>query len=253
MIQLDFPVGIGGRGALQPAAGGGLQPARGRRARRLGVGQAPDRRRNPSGRLPGDGVARELLQREPLARPQRRTGRRLRRHRRPVAPAAAGGRPHPDGEGRATWPRSRGSATTAAGARSTPSSTAARPARTRSRSGRSRSPGRTSRGATRRSRSRPATRWAPRRRTSSAARSRAGSTVLTKLVANPTAVLIALAVLLVVLIWLCSRTRWDETAPFRVGPPAPVGLARHRAAPPVRPPAAAVPGDRPRSSCRSPC
>jgi hypothetical protein len=51
----------------------------------------------------------------------------------------------------------------------------------------------------------------------------AGSSVLTKLVANPTAVLITLAVLLVILIWLCSRTRWDETAPFRVARRRPWG------------------------------
>jgi hypothetical protein len=50
-----------------------------------------------------------------------------------------------------------------------------------------------------------------------------GSSVLTKLVAHPGAVVIALAVLLLVLVWLCSRTRWDETEPFRVARRRPWG------------------------------
>jgi hypothetical protein len=36
-------------------------------------------------------------------------------------------------------------------------------------------------------------------------------------------VLIALAVLLLVLVWLCSRTRWDETEPFRLARRRPWG------------------------------
>jgi hypothetical protein len=44
----------------------------------------------------------------------------------------------------------------------------------------------------------------------------AGSSLLTALVGNPSPVLIALAVLLVVLLWLTSRTRWQPSAPFRV-------------------------------------
>lgn len=51
----------------------------------------------------------------------------------------------------------------------------------------------------------------------------AGSTVLTQLVANPTAVLIAGVLLLLLLIWLCSRTRWDEVSPFRVARRRPWG------------------------------
>ena len=47
MIQLDFPVGTAAEALVQPAARGRVQPARGRRARRVGLGQAPDRRRNP--------------------------------------------------------------------------------------------------------------------------------------------------------------------------------------------------------------
>ena len=100
MIQLDFPVAAAAEAlSRRPREVGFSQHEGGERAE-WGVGQAPDRRRNPSRGLPGDGVARELLQREPLARPQRSAGRRLRRHRRPVAPAAPGGRSHPDGEGR---------------------------------------------------------------------------------------------------------------------------------------------------------
>ena len=81
----------------------------------------------------------------------------------------------------------------------------------------------------------------------------AGSSVLTKLVANPTAVLIALGVLLVILIWL-ARAR-AGTRPRRSASPRrrPWGSLVTGAAPPVRAPAAGVPGDRPRSSCRSPC
>jgi hypothetical protein len=51
----------------------------------------------------------------------------------------------------------------------------------------------------------------------------AGSTVLTKLVANPTAVVITIAVLILLLLWLGSRTRWDLSTPFRVGRRRPWG------------------------------
>ncbi len=51
----------------------------------------------------------------------------------------------------------------------------------------------------------------------------AGSNILTKLVANPTAVLVTLAVLLCLLLWLGSRTRWDITTPFRVARRRPWG------------------------------
>jgi hypothetical protein len=51
----------------------------------------------------------------------------------------------------------------------------------------------------------------------------AGSTVLTKLVANPTAVVIAIAALLLLVLWLASRTRWDRNTPFRLARRRPWG------------------------------
>jgi hypothetical protein len=44
----------------------------------------------------------------------------------------------------------------------------------------------------------------------------AGSSVLTSLVGNPSPVYIALAVLLVVILWLTSRTTWGPSAPLRL-------------------------------------
>jgi len=44
----------------------------------------------------------------------------------------------------------------------------------------------------------------------------AGSSVLTSLVGNPSPVYIALAVLLVLTLWLTSRTRWQPSAPLRL-------------------------------------
>jgi hypothetical protein len=44
----------------------------------------------------------------------------------------------------------------------------------------------------------------------------AGSSVLTALVGDPSPVLIALATMTALLIWLASRTRWDQSTPFRV-------------------------------------
>jgi hypothetical protein len=43
-----------------------------------------------------------------------------------------------------------------------------------------------------------------------------GSNVLTALVGNPSPVLLAIAAVLVLLLWLASRTRWDVSAPFRL-------------------------------------
>ena len=149
MIQLDFAPRIAAQALIDDAGGDRLQPARGRRARALGRRQARDRRRHASGRVSGGGLARELLRAGPVPRPQRGAGRRLRRHDRPVAPAAAGGRRRSRPTRRRISLRSPGSATTAAGARSSPASTTARPARTRSCSGRSRSPGQRPSGATR--------------------------------------------------------------------------------------------------------
>ncbi|HEY2371240.1 MAG TPA: hypothetical protein VGH82_01700 [Gaiellaceae bacterium] len=44
----------------------------------------------------------------------------------------------------------------------------------------------------------------------------AGSSVLTILVGNPSPLLFALAGLLILVLWLCSRTRWHPSAPLRV-------------------------------------
>ena len=60
-----------------------LQPARGRRAGRLGRGQARARGRDTPGRAPGRRLARELLRGGALPRQLGRAGRRLRRHERP--------------------------------------------------------------------------------------------------------------------------------------------------------------------------
>ena len=79
------------RGALRGAGRSRLQPARGRRARRLGRREARARGRAPAGRLSGRGLARELLRRGALPRQLRRAGRRLRRHARPARRARAGG------------------------------------------------------------------------------------------------------------------------------------------------------------------
>jgi hypothetical protein len=51
----------------------------------------------------------------------------------------------------------------------------------------------------------------------------AGSNVLTAAVAQPGRVFAALGALTLLLIWLASRTRWDESAPFRIGRRRPWG------------------------------
>src|SRR5262249_54996085 len=50
-----------------------------------------------------------------------------------------------------------------------------------------------------------------------------GSSFLTKAVANPGRVLIAVGALIVLLLWLGSRTRWDVTAPFHIARRRPWG------------------------------
>jgi hypothetical protein len=51
----------------------------------------------------------------------------------------------------------------------------------------------------------------------------AGSNLLTAAVANPSGTLLILAIIGALLIWLCSRTRWDYTAPFRIARRRPWG------------------------------
>jgi hypothetical protein len=50
-----------------------------------------------------------------------------------------------------------------------------------------------------------------------------GSSVLTALVGNPSPVLLVLAGIAAFFIWLASRTRWDESAPFRIARRRPWG------------------------------
>ena len=68
---------------------GRLQPARRCRASRLGRRQARARRRPPPGRVPGSGIARELLRGGAFPRQLGRPGRGLRRHDRSVVRAEA--------------------------------------------------------------------------------------------------------------------------------------------------------------------
>jgi hypothetical protein len=51
----------------------------------------------------------------------------------------------------------------------------------------------------------------------------AGSNVLTAAVANPLRVFLAIGALVLLLLWLTSRTRWDVSSPFRVGRSRPWG------------------------------
>ena len=51
----------------------------------------------------------------------------------------------------------------------------------------------------------------------------AGSSVLTALVGNPSPVLLLLAGIAALLIWLATRTRWDDSAPFRIARRRPWG------------------------------
>jgi hypothetical protein len=75
-----------------------LQPARGRRERALGRREARDSGRHTPRRLPGARLARELLHLGATPRPERRPGRRLRRHRRSLEAAAPAGGADPDEE-----------------------------------------------------------------------------------------------------------------------------------------------------------
>ena len=83
MIQLVFDASTAAQALGQNADRDRLQPARGRRARRLGRRQARARRRHPSRRASGRRLARELLRRGALSRQLGRGRRRLRRHARP--------------------------------------------------------------------------------------------------------------------------------------------------------------------------
>ena len=96
-------------GARDGAHRGRVRPARGRRAGRVGRREAREGRR-PPGRVPGGGVACELLLGPALARPGSERGDRLRRLDGPVPPGAA-------------WPPSscRGAAVPTAPSRGSPS------------------------------------------------------------------------------------------------------------------------------------
>ena len=82
MIQLVFDASTAAQALRAAAARGRLQPARGRGARGVDRREARAGRRDPPGRAPGRGVARELLRRVALPRQLGRAGRRLRRHAR---------------------------------------------------------------------------------------------------------------------------------------------------------------------------
>ena len=87
------------RCAREATGQGRLQPARGSGAGELGRRQAPPRRRDPSGRVPGGRLARELLRRRAVPRQLRRTGRRLRQHDRSSRRPSPGGRDDPERPG----------------------------------------------------------------------------------------------------------------------------------------------------------
>ena len=127
MIQLLFDAEDARGGARARADEDRLQPARGRRAGRLGRGQARARRRHASGRAPGRRLARELLRRGALPRQLGRAGRRLRRH--DAARTSTYGRPCSRSRAtrRGAGRRSRGSTSRAAGASCSARSTTARP------------------------------------------------------------------------------------------------------------------------------
>ena len=82
MIQLVFDADDAARGARAGPGRSRLQLARRGREGGLGRGQARRRRRDPPGRLPGCGIAREQVHRGPLSRQLRRGRGRLRRHAR---------------------------------------------------------------------------------------------------------------------------------------------------------------------------
>ena len=77
MIQLDFPAASAERGAWGRAFRGRLQPARRRRAGRVGRVQAREGRRHAPGRVPGRGLARQLLPAGSVPRRERRGRGRL--------------------------------------------------------------------------------------------------------------------------------------------------------------------------------
>ena len=84
------------RGARAAAGHGRLQPARRRGRGELGRRQASPRRRHPPGRVPGGGLARELLRGRAVPWELGRAGRRLRRHEWPARRPASGGRDDPE-------------------------------------------------------------------------------------------------------------------------------------------------------------
>ena len=96
MIQLVFDAADARRGARARAGRGRLQPARGRRAGDLGRRQARARRRDASRRAPGGGLARELLRRGALLGSSAVAGRRLRRHDRADVRRPPGGADDPE-------------------------------------------------------------------------------------------------------------------------------------------------------------
>ena len=79
MIQLDFPRPTRRRRSRRRRRRSGTASTRAPSAP-PGALQARDRRRHAPGRLPGRRLARELLRAGALPRPERRAGRRLRRH-----------------------------------------------------------------------------------------------------------------------------------------------------------------------------
>ena len=84
MIQLDFDAATPEAALRTTPNEAGYSQHTERRAR-PGRLEAPDRRRHAPGRLRGARLACQLLLVGALPRPQRRAGRRLRRHRRPLA------------------------------------------------------------------------------------------------------------------------------------------------------------------------
>ena len=187
----------------------------------LGRQQARARGRHASGAVPGQRLACRLLQLGAVPRRLRLAGRRLRRHAgadvSDVRPEVAD-----DSERSRTPParRSRGSRSRAAGASCSRPSTTARPAPTSRRNGRSRCCWES--GWRDRSVAVPAGGALGTRTTEFFCGAIAhGSNLLTRALDNPSAVLLALAVLIGLVAIAAGRTTWRPSAPLR--------LARRRA------------------------
>ena len=159
--------------------------------------------------LPRRRIARELLLDRGLDGPQREGRLRLRRHEPSERPRQTGRRRRSDERGLVDQPRSRGSASPAAGGRRSPASTTARPARRRRISGSRRSRGRRRRSATRASKIPAIHYFGPNVTDFFCGAVTAGSNALIFVQQNPLLALAILAGIVGLVALLLSRTRWS--------------------------------------------